>query len=373
MSIKETFNKLPIKKQYLYLLAAAAVLLLLYHIVSNILARPDIVKDVPYVRTVTVGKETVDNTSTYPGEVRGRYESNLAFQVAGKIISRSVDLGDTVKTGDILMRVDPKDIEQSFEASQAAVTAAEANYKLARDNAVRYTTLYNSGGVSKAMMEQYNTQMEAAASSLRQAQAQLVANSNQLSYTQLIADHDGVVANVSGEVGQVVAAGTPVVTVVQSGEQEVQIYVPENHLDKIHPNQTATIDFWALENVSADGYIREIAPMADNVTRTYKVRVAVPHLPAAVKLGMTAKVHLQNGTDSSILLPAAAIYQTGGKPQVWLVTDDKVHTRDVSIGGYEGNNVRIASGLQHGDIVVVGGVNKLAENQSVRLEAGGSQ
>lgn len=199
------------------------------------------------------------------------------------------------------MQIDPKDIEQSFEASQAAVTAAEANYKLARDNASRYTALYNSGGVSKAMMEQYNTQMEAAASSLRQAQAQLITNSNQLSYTQLIADHDGVVANVSGEVGQVVAAGTPVVTVVQSGEQEIQIYVPENHLDKIYPQQSAKINFWALENVSADGYIREIAPMADSVTRTYKVRVAVPQMPAAVKLGMTAKVHLQNGTDSSIL------------------------------------------------------------------------
>lgn len=247
MSIKEIFSKLPFTKRHLYILAATVAILLLYHIISNVFAKPDIVKEVPYVRTVTVGKETVDNTSSYPGEVRGRYESDLAFQVAGKIISRSVNLGDTVKTGDILMRIDPKDIEQSFEASQAAVTAAEANYKLARDNASRYTALYNSGGVSKAMMEQYNTQMEAAASSLRQAQAQLITNSNQLSYTQLIADHDGVVANVSGEVGQVVAAGTPVVTVVQSGEQEIQIYVPENHLDKIYPQQSAKINFWALE------------------------------------------------------------------------------------------------------------------------------
>ena len=107
--------------------------------------------------------------------------------------------------------------------------------------------------------------------------------------------------------------------------------------------------------------------MADSVTRTYKVRVAVPQMPAAVKLGMTAKVHLQNGTDSSILLPATAIYQTGGNPQVWLVTNE------VSIGGYEGNNVRISDGLQQGDIVVVGGVNKLAEDQNVRLEAGVSQ
>lgn len=373
MSIKDAFNKLSFKKRQLYILGAAAAALLLYHIVSNVFAKPDIVKEVPYVRTVTVGQETFDNTFSYPGEVRGRYESNLAFQAAGKIISRNVNLGDTVKTGDILMRIDPKDIEQSFDASQAAVTAAEANYKLARDNAARYTTLYNSGGVSKAMMEQYNTQLEAASSNLRQARAQLIASSNQLSYTQLIADHDGVVASVSGEVGQVVAAGTPVITVVQSGEQEVQIYIPENRLDNIKPQQAALINFWALTNVSAEGYIREIAPMADSVTRTYKVRVAVPQMPPAVKLGMTAKVHLQNGTESSILLPSAAIYQTGTKAQVWLVSNNKVHTNDVTIAGYEGNNVRISAGLKQGDIVVVGGINKLAEGQSVRLEAGVSQ
>lgn len=136
MSIKEhlqeIFKKLPLKKQHLYIIAGILALLLLYHIVSNILAKPDIVKEVPYVRTVTVGKETVDETSSYPGEVRGRYESNLAFQAAGKIISRSVNLGDTVTAGEVLMRIDPQDIEQSVEASQAAVASAEANYKLAK-------------------------------------------------------------------------------------------------------------------------------------------------------------------------------------------------------------------------------------------------
>ena len=162
-------------------------------------------------------------------------------------------------------------------------------------------------------------------------------------------------------------------TVVQSGEQEIQIYVPETIWINLSSTDQPRYNFWALENVSADGYIREIAPMADSVTRTYKVRVAIPQMPAAVKLGMTAKVHLQNGTDSSILLPATAIYQTGGNPQVWLVTNNKVHTHEVSIGGYEGNNVRISDGLQQGDIVVVGGVNKLAEDQNVRLEAGVSQ
>lgn len=367
---KDFFKKLPCKKTYLYLLLACLAVFVLYHIISTILAKPQIVKDVPYVRTVTIGAETVDTATTYPGEVRGRYESELAFQVAGKIVSRSVNLGDSVHAGDILLRLDPQDVEQNVEASQAAAAAAEASYKLAKDNAARYTTLYQSGGVSQLTMEQYNTQLEAAASTLRQARAQLIASSNQLAYTQLVADHDGVVANVSGEVGQVVAAGTPVVTVVQSGEQEVQIYIPENHLDQISPEQKATVTFWALDNVTADGYIREIAPMADSVTRTYKVRVAVPDLPASVKLGMTAKVHLNNGSDQLILLPAAAVYQTGTQPQVWVVSGSKVHTQNVTIDGYAGNNVRISAGLQPGTVVVIGGVNKLAEGQEVRLEAG---
>ena len=75
----------------------------------------------------------------------------------------------------------------------------------------------------------------------------------------------------------------------------------------------------------------------------------------------------------SIRLPAAAIYQTASEPQVWLVSGTKVHTQKVTIGGYEGNNVRITSGLDQGDIVVIGGVNKLAEDQTVRLEAGAGQ
>ena len=129
MSIKEIFSKLPFTKRHLYILAATVAILLLYHIISNVFAKPDIVKEVPYVRTVTVGKETVDNTSSYPGEVRGRYESDLAFQVAGKIISRSVNLGDTVKTGDILMRIDPKDIEQSFEAFQPASSPGPTDHQ----------------------------------------------------------------------------------------------------------------------------------------------------------------------------------------------------------------------------------------------------
>ena len=120
-------------------------------------------------------------------------------------------------------------------------------------------------------------------------------SSNQLGYTQLVSDTDGVVTALSGEVGQVVGAGTPIATVVRSGQREVQINVPEGAALKI--GHKASISFWALPGVTASGYVREIASMADPVTRTYKVCVAVPDLPSTAKLGMTAKVELAASAD----------------------------------------------------------------------------
>ena len=139
--------------------------------------------------------------------------------------------------------------------------------------------------------------------------------------------------------------------------------MPENRLGQIRPGQPAKITFWALNDITASGHISEIAPMADSVTRTYKVKVAVDSMPQAAKLGMTAKVALQSGTENMITIPSGAVYQTGEQPR-----DKKATLVNVNTAGYEGNSVKITQGLSQGDVVVTGGVNKLAEGQEVRLE-----
>ena len=326
-------------------------------------------RPVPVVRTVTIGAEATDDNAIYPGEVRGKYESNLAFQVAGKIVARHVNLGDTVRAGQALMEIDPKDVKQSYDAAQASYQAALSNYQLAKDNYERFSMLYDKGAVSSMARDQYKTQFDAAASSLKSAQAQLNASQNQLSYTQLVSDHDGTVASIAGEIGQVVGAGTPVVTVVRDGSREIQIYIPENRLGQIRPGQPAVITFWALNDITASGHISEIAPMADSVTRTYKVKVAVDAMPEAAKLGMTAKVTLRNGTEKTISIPSGAIYQTGEQTQVWVIRNKKATLVNVKTAGYKGSNVIVTGGLSDGDVVVTGGVNKLTEGQEVRLES----
>jgi multidrug efflux system membrane fusion protein len=355
-------------KTHYRILGAAAVLFVGWRIFSAL--QPPALEPpvVPVVRTVTIGETAANDMAVYPGEVRGKFESNLAFQVAGKIVARHINLGDAVRAGQVLMELDPKDVQQGYTAAKATYQAALSNYEVVRDNYKRYTALYEKGAVSTMIRDEHKTRYDAAASQLESARAQLATSENQMGYTRLVSDHDGTVASISGEIGQVVGAGTPVATVVQDGSREIQIYIPENRLGQIRLNQPATITFWALNDLKASGHISEIASMADAVTRTYKVKVSVDSMPEQARLGMTAKVVLNTGTVKSILVPTGAIYQTGDRSQVWVIRDKKATLVPVKTAGFEGSNVRIKEGLNQGDVVVTGGITKLAEGQEVRLE-----
>ncbi len=372
MTMKAFFEKVP-QKKVVALSASALIIAAGWQLYSVLATKPQPAKVVPLVRTITVGEMSTITTDVYPGEVRGRYESNLAFQVSGKINNRFVNIGDTVTAGQVLMTIDPKDIDQALAASEAQLSSAVANQKLAADNAERFAKLYKGGAVSQAVYDQYQTQLDAANASLRQAQAQATVDLNKTEYTKLRSDANGVVANIIGEIGQVTAAGSPLVTVVQNGDREVQINVPESKLSALKLGQMAFVNFWALPDAKATGTISEIAPMADAVTKTYRVRVAIDNMPAEAKLGMTAKVTFNNGKAEHFLLPATAIYQTDNQAKVWLVKDNTANLADISIAGYSENNVIVASGLQAGDIVVTAGLNKLVPNQSVRLMESGER
>lgn len=325
--------------------------------------------DIPLVKTQTV---SLDGSSTqssgYSGEVRGRYESKLAFQVNGKIIRRNVDLGTTVKKGDVLIQIDPIDVQQGATATKAQVLAAESQFKLAKDNLERFRELYNQKLMSKAEFDRYQTTYDAAEAQLRQAKAQYTVSSNQLNYCNLYADNNGVVAGIYAETGQVVAAGQPVVVLVSGSEREVEINVPENRLADFNNQPQLRVTFWALPNVMIEGRVREISPMADPVTRTYKARISLVNPPSVLKLGMTATVTAsgQSG-QSAISVPLAAIYQTDATPEVWVVSQGVVNLKPVKLGDYiDGDQVQVLEGIHNGDVIVTAGAHKLREGEKVR-------
>ena len=327
------------------------------------------------VKTVQVGAERADSTAgTYSGTVKGRYESNLAFQAGGRITARNVQLGSMVHAGDVLMTINPQDIAQSVNQAQAQVSSAQAQLQLAQSNLARYQQLFNEDAVSAAVLDQYQTAYNQAQAQYNQAMAAQQAQQNQLSYTQLTADADGVVSNVVGEVGQVVGAGQTVLTLVHTGDLEVQINVPENRLADFPIGKEVSISFWALQGQNASGVVREVAPMADAASRTYKVCVTVTNPPEGMQLGMTASV--TNGSEISpnadaageYVLPLAAIYQTGDTPHVWVVGKDKtLSLKEVAVSDFGDNTVKV-TGLSQGDVVVTAGVHMLTEGEKVRTE-----
>lgn len=365
-------NLLKNKKRYGLAAVGLIICLAASMLIKGYSSPKTVTDDVPLVRTMVVSPDGAGSNFTYSGEVRGRYESQLAFQVGGKIIKRNVDLGKAVRSGDVLMQIDPKDLQQVVNIGSAQVYSAESQLKLAETNLNRYRRLYEQNAISRAQLDQYQSAYDAAVAATRQASAQYVQGANQLDYSALVADSDGVVASIDAEAGQVVSAGQSIITLVRDGEREIEISVPENRVEEVRKATQVKATFWALPNKVIDGKIREIAPMADKVSRTYKIRVALINAPPEIKLGMTATVTIANsGNQQSVIyIPLSAIYQTSDTPSVWVVNEDVVHLKPVKVGTLGDGKVAVSEGLNAGDRIVTAGVHKLREGQKVRTGGG---
>ncbi|WP_243663071.1 efflux RND transporter periplasmic adaptor subunit [Hydrogenispora ethanolica] len=320
------------------------------------------------MRTATVKLTGAGEELSYSGKVRGRYESQLAFQVNGKIIKRDVELGSTVKTGQILMQLDPIDIQQGVNSAKAQLASAESQFQLAKDNLDRFQKLYTDRLLSKAEFDNYRNAYEMATAGLNQARAQYTDASNKYNYCFLSANASGVIAAVNAEVGQVIGAGQPVVTLIRDGEKELEIQVPENRLEEIRDAKRLEVTFWALSNVKITGKIREVAPMADPASGTYRMRISLMNPPAELKLGMTATVRMADDEQTKMLyIPLSAIIQTGDSPGVWVVNEGLIRLRQVTLGSFGDDRVQVTEGLNAGERVVIAGVHKLQAGQKVRL------
>ena len=319
----------------------------------------------PLVRTMTVG-DAAASEGGYTGTVRGRYETRLAFQVGGQILSRNVNVGAHVRAGDVLMVIDARDVQQQANATNAAAQAARSRYELARTERARYEQLYAAQAISEAMLDQYRTNERAAEAAYRQAVAQDTASHNALGYTNLVAGADGVISNITAEEGQIIAAGQTVMTLTQEGEREIEIAVPESRLAEVSVGMPAAVALWA-NSAAYTGILRELSPVPDAATRTYTARIALTDAPADLPLGMTARVRLGASVQDGVAIPLSALYQTGDTAQVYVVEDDAVHLVPVTVTAFRTNDALVA-GLPQGARIVTAGVHQLHEGEKVRTK-----
>jgi RND family efflux transporter MFP subunit len=303
----------------------------------------------------------------FVGVVRARRETDLAFRVAGKMISRNVNVGDVVHAGDVVARIDPGDLELQVQSAQAELAAATSNLADASADEARYGNLKTRGAVALADYDHKKAARDEAVGRLERAQRALDLARNQLAYAELKADVDGVITATLAESGQVVAIGQAVARLAHHGEMEAVVALPETWLEQARSAQAA-VRLWSDPKRRFAAHLRELSPQADPATRTYAARFTIDKPDQTVALGMTATLTLsQDAQTPTARLPLAAILNRGKGPTVYVVDPSSaLELRGVTVASFSEDAALVTAGVNDGERVVTLGVQKLEPGQKVR-------
>jgi RND family efflux transporter MFP subunit len=307
---------------------------------------------------------------TLTGTVEAEDNISLAFRIGGQLIERGVNVGDRVRAGQIVARLDAETARNAVDAARAGLAAAMARLTEARNTIARYEPMLERGFVARQQFDRAVEARKAAEAQVEAAEAQLRTAENQLSFTELVADASGIVTARGAEPGEVVAAGQMVVQLAREGGRDAVFDFPPRVKDAISADTLIEVVSSTDPNVGATGRVREVSPQADPVTRTFQVRVGLANPPAALRLGSTVVGRVPvGGAAEGMIIPAAALTRADDQPAVWVVDPlaQRVALRSIDVLGYELDSVFVAHGLMPGELVVTAGVQSLRPDQQVRL------
>lgn len=346
------------------LLAAAAASLLL----AACQAETAPAKSERPVQVQRVAFETGAVAREFVGVVRARYESDLGFRVAGKIVTRVVNVGDRVRVGDVIARVDARDHQLQVESAEAELAAATSSLAQAASDLQRYTTLKERGYAAIADFDRKKAANDEAEGRLNRARRALELARNQLAYAELKSDADGIVTATLAEPGQVVAIGQPVVRLAHRDEKEAVVSLPETWLGEAQ-RAKATMRLWSDGDRRFQARLRELSPQADPTTRTFAARFAIPDADDSLALGMTATVILERARETPVArVPLAAVLNRGTGPTVYVVDDNgALALRPVTVASFTGDAALVTGGVNNGERVVTLGVQTLEAGLRVRV------
>ncbi|MFM0210858.1 efflux RND transporter periplasmic adaptor subunit [Paraburkholderia sediminicola] len=333
----------------------------------------------PVVAVAVHADGSATAAASLPGEVQARYSTPLSFRVGGKIIERRVRLGDVVKNGQIVARLDPADAQKNAASAQAQLEAAQHTLVYAKQQLDRDQAQAKENLIAPAQLEQTTNAYASAAAQRDQAAQQAALSKDQLQYTTLIADHAGVITAEQADTGQNVSAGQAVYNLAWSGDIDVVCDVPESALAALSIGQTATVTLAALPGRSFNARVRELSPAADPQSRTYRAKLTLENPGPDVRLGMTADIALaapspsdssanaSAGQSGAFTVAATALFHDGTQPAVWVVraTDNALELRRVTVTRYNERTIVITQGLKDGERVVLQGVHTVTAGEKV--------
>lgn len=322
-------------------------------------------QEAPIVRLVTAARVTGSERG-FTGIIGARVQSNLGFRVAGKIVKRLVDVGQEVKAGQPLMRIDETDIRLALTAKRNAVAAARASVVQLDADERRYASLLDDGWVPRQRYEQVKAALDTAEAQLAAAEAEARVAENEATYTVLVADADGTVVETLGEPGQVVSAGQTVIRIAQAGPREAVVALPETIRPAI--GSVAEASVYGSDGRRYTARLRQLSGAADAQTRTYEARYVLDGEAAAAPLGATVAIRVATrASQPEIQVPLGAVLDDGRRTGVWVLdrATSTVHFRPVQLVRVS-SETAVISGLSAGDPVVSLGAHLLQEGARVR-------
>lgn len=344
------------------------------------------------VEVVTATEGPISQTITIAGKVVPKQEIALVPKVGGKVSRVAVDIGQRVKTGQVVVELDASDLKAQIAATEAAVRLqqslqkqAEVNYQDALNNYNRIKYLYDQGGASQQQLDAARANLDRAqaayspagggssAAQIQQAQAQLQAQRVQLANFTLTSPINGVVTARNIDPGEMASPGVPVLTIVDDSTMLVEVGLMENQINYARPGQTVEVKITATGH-TYQGVIQSISPAADPRSKSYLTRIEIKNADESVKGGMVAEVTLAaQEKDKALLIPKAAIVEKLGARYVYVVTGNKVDEVKIETGLSDAEKVEVLSGIKAGQKVVIAGQNLLADGTEVQIKAGGQK
>jgi RND family efflux transporter MFP subunit len=325
-------------------------------------------RTLPELVRITTASASSRSTQLFTGVVTARVQSDLGFRVSGKITQRLVDVGNSVRAGQPLMRIDITDYAHAITAQAESVAAAKARADQAAADEARYRGLVATGAVSASTYDQIKAASDAARAQLTAAEAQEKIARDQGDYSVLLADADGTVVDTLAEPGQVVSAGQTVIRLAHAGAREASVFLPETMRPPLGSVARATL---FGKNASVPARLRQLSDSADQLTRTFEARYVLGGVGAQAPLGSTVTIEISSPEAAeSLAVPNAAITDRGAGPGVWILNRNNltVSFRPVAISRIGEEDTYLNSGLKPGEEVIALGAHLLHDGQHVRVD-----
>lgn len=320
------------------------------------------------VNAVQAKQGKIVESTVVKGKIEAKDSINITPKASGRVSEVLVSVGDTVKEGQVLVRLESSEIQAQLRQAQAGLNTARTAYNNAKVNLQRTQELYNEGAVSLQQLEQARLNVDSSNPQSAQANVELL----QLQYNNTIIKSPitGQVSACNAIVGEL-AGGSVIASVVNMDSVVVKTDVTEQRINDVAKGQEVLVDVASAGSEPFVGVVTSIAPAANLQTMTYPLEITIENKDHVIKPGMFAEAKVSTKQkDDAVIIPVEAIVDTNGVSSVFVVKDDVAHYVEVETGLNDGDYVEIISGVAAGDTVVTLGQHKLQDNDPVFIAGG---